>query len=111
MNNEPMHEVESVEYYEGFYSFRNQSLEVLMDEATFNSYMQAYLVLQGIETRKYSALVAYAADVSRQHFEAEQALHNPDYWLQICDPRIRIIRRDSTPQQAQAEEAEKISGA
>jgi hypothetical protein len=98
-----------VEYYEGFYSFRNEKLEVLMDEATFDKYMQAYLVSQEIETRTYSQLVEYAAKVSRQHFEAEQALHNPDYWAQVCDPHIRIIQRKNIYQPVQTDETNATS--
>jgi hypothetical protein len=43
-------------YYEGLYSFRNETVEVLMDEATFDKYMEAYLVRHGIETRTNKVL-------------------------------------------------------
>ncbi len=84
------------EYYEGFYSLRNERLEVLMDEATFDKYMQAYLVSHGIEARTELELVEYASSVGRQHYEVEKVLHNPDYWLRMCDPNIRIIQLKST---------------
>ena len=31
-------------YHEGFFSFHNGDVEVLMDEETFEEYMHAYLV-------------------------------------------------------------------
>ena len=111
MNNESLNdheEVEDVEYYEGFYVFRSPTLEVLMDEATFDRYWHAYLLRHGIETRSNCELMEYAAKVDKQHFEAEQVLFNPDYWREIVDPKIRIIRRDNnTHQQRQAEEADR----
>src|SRR6266571_7348466 len=98
MNNESLNdheEVEDVEYYEGFYVFRSPTLEVLMDEATFDRYWHAYLLRHGIETRSNCELMEYAAKVDKQHFEAEQVLFNPDYWREIVDPKIRIIQLKS----------------
>ena len=84
-------------YYEGFWSFRNQEIEVLMDEATFDSYLKAYLVSQGIDPRSSDELMEEAAKRDQQYFEAERVLFNPDYWRQINDPHIRIIRLQQTP--------------
>ena len=79
-------------YYEGFWSFRNEQVEVLMDEATFDTYMEAYLVSHGIDTRTSAELLEEATKIERQRHEAEKVLFDPDYWLQISDPRIRIIQ-------------------
>ena len=94
-------------YYEGFWSFRNQEIEVLMDEATFDEYLKAYLVSQGINPRSSDELLEEAAKRDRQYFEAEQALFNPDYWRQINDPHIRIIQLQKTPRSARADDADK----
>jgi hypothetical protein len=83
-------------YYEGFWSFRNEEVEVLMDEATFDTYLEAYLVSHGIDTRTSAELLAYVGNVGRQHYEAEQVLFDPDYWLQMADPNIRIIQLQSS---------------
>jgi alpha-L-arabinofuranosidase len=97
MSNESLNDFEyDVEYYEGFYSFRNEQVEVLMDEATFDRYWHAYLLRHGIETRSNCELMEYAAKVDKQHFEAEQVLFKPDYWREIVDPHIRIIQLKST---------------
>src|SRR5712691_7148812 len=110
MSNESLSDFEyDVEYYEGFYSFRNERVEVLMDEATFDRYWHAYLVRHGIETRSNDELMVYAAKVDKQHFEAEQVLHNPDYWREIVDPHIRIIQLKSTPNPIGAPEGQQTS--
>jgi hypothetical protein len=83
-------------YYEGFWSFRNEKVEVLMDEATFDTYMEAYLVSHGVDTRTSAELLAYAANVERQRHEVEKVLFDPDYWLQMADPNIRIIQLKSS---------------
>jgi hypothetical protein len=83
-------------YYEGFWSFRNEEVEVLMDEATFDAYLEAYLVSHGIDTRTSTELLANVATIGRQHYEAEQVLFDPDYWLQMADPNIRIIQLKKT---------------
>jgi hypothetical protein len=85
-------------YYEGFWSFRNEKIEVLMDEATFDTYLKAYLVSHGIDTRTSAELLEYASTVDKQHHEAETILFNPDFWLQITDPNIRIIQLQKTQQ-------------
>lgn len=96
-------------YYEGFWSFRNEQGEVLMDEATFETYLNAYLVSHGIDTRTYAELVEYASTIDRQRFEAETVLFNPDYWLQSTDPNIRIIQLQRTQQSLPTDEAESTS--
>jgi hypothetical protein len=83
-------------YYEGFWSFRNEEVEVLMDEATFDTYLEAYLVSHGVDTRTSAELLAYAANIERQHYEAEQVLFDPAYWLHMADPHIRIIQLQSS---------------
>lgn len=85
-------------YYEGFWSFRNEQVEVLMDEATFDTYLKAYLVSHGIDTRTSAELLEEATKIERQHHEAEKVLFDPDYWLQITDPRIRVIQLQKTRQ-------------
>ncbi len=80
-------------YYEGFWSFRNERVEVLMDEATFDAYLKAYLVSHGIDTRTSAELLEEATNREKQHHEAEKVLFDPDYWLQISDPHVRIIHR------------------
>jgi hypothetical protein len=79
-------------YYEGFWSFRNEQIEVLMDEATFDAYLKAYLVSHGIDTRTSAELLEEAAKRDKQYYEVERVLFNPDYWLKINDPNIRIIQ-------------------
>jgi len=96
-------------YYEGFWSFRNEKVEVLMDEATFDTYLEAYLVSHGIDTRTSAELLAYAANIERQHHEAEKVLFDPDYWLQITDPNIRIIQLQRTWQPVPTDEAGETS--
>jgi hypothetical protein len=86
--NEEMYET----YYEGFWSFRNQEIEVLMDEATFDAHLKAYLVSQGIDPKTSDELLKEAEKQERHYFEAERVLFNPDYWRQISDPHIRIIQ-------------------
>ena len=93
-------------YYEGFWSFRNEKVEVLMDEATFDTYLKAYLVDHGIDTRTNAELLEYASNRERQHYEAEKVLFDPDYWLQITDPNIRIIQLQSGKQAVPMDEAE-----
>lgn len=83
-------------YYEGFWSFRNEQVEVLMDEATFDTYLKAYLVSHGIDTRTSAELLEEATKIGRQHYEAEKVLFDPDYWLQITDPNIRIIQSQNS---------------
>jgi hypothetical protein len=83
-------------YYEGFWSFRNEKVEVLMDEATFDTYLKAYLVSHGIETRTSAELLEEATNREKQHHEAEKILFDPDYWLQMTDPNIRIIQLPRT---------------
>jgi hypothetical protein len=83
-------------YYEGFWSLRNEKIEVLMDEATFDTYMEAYLVSHGVDTRTSAELLEYAANIERQHHEAEKVLFDPDYWLHMTDPNIRIIELQSS---------------
>lgn len=85
-------------YYEGFWSFRNEQVEVLMGEATFDTYLEAYLVSHGIDTRTSAELLEEATKIERQHHEAEKVLFDPDYWLQITDPRIRVIQLQKTRQ-------------
>jgi len=100
--NEEMYET----YYEGFWSFRNQEIEVLMDEATFDVYLKAYLVSHGIDPRTSAELLEEAAKREQQHFQAERVLFDPDYWRQINDPRIRIIRLQKTPHSVRADEVD-----
>lgn len=83
-------------YYEGFWSFRNEQVEVLMDEATFDTYLKAYLVSHGIDTRTSAELLEEATKIERQHHEAEKVLFDPDYWLHIADPNIRVIQLQQT---------------
>jgi hypothetical protein len=96
-------------YYEGFWSFRNEQVEVLMDEATFDTYLNAYLVSHGIDTRTYAELLAYVSTVDEQQHKAEKVLFNPDYWLHITDPNIRIIQVQRTQQPALTDEADERS--
>jgi hypothetical protein len=95
------------DYYEGFYSFRNEMLEVLMDEETFDKYLEAALVRRGIDTRSEPELLTYVSQVLEQRREVEKVLQNPDYWIAIADPNVRVIRRDTTSSHRQAEEEEK----
>src|SRR5258708_7729402 len=94
---------EDVEYFQGFYIFHNDSIEVLMDEETYDKHWRAYMVRYGIETRTNAELVEYATQVESQHFAAEQVLFNPDYWRDIHDPKIRIIPLNKTYQPKQTE--------
>jgi hypothetical protein len=88
-----MSENPEFEYFEGFYIFSNQDVEVLMDETTFNEYLYAYFERHGIDPRSNAELLAYATQVEQQHFAAEQILHHPEYWFAFADPRIRILQR------------------
>lgn len=106
MNNDALNEGT---YYEGFWSFRNEKIEVLMDEATFDTYLEAYLVSHGIDTRTSAELLEYAANIERQHHEAEKVLFDPVYWLQMADQNIRIVQLMRTRQQVPMGEADKTS--
>jgi hypothetical protein len=90
-------------FYEGFWSFRNQEIEVLMDKASFDTCLKAYLMSQGIDPRSSDELLEEAAKRDQQYFEAERVLFNPDYWRQINDPHIRIIPLRQTPHPAEVD--------
>lgn len=82
-------------YDEGFFSFHNGDVEVLMDEETFEEYMHAYLVTHGMETRSEAELLKAVTKAQQQRKEGENILMKPDYWLTLAaDSRIRIIRRE-----------------
>ncbi|QBD79320.1 hypothetical protein EPA93_26360 [Ktedonosporobacter rubrisoli] len=82
------------EFYEGFWSFSNDEIEILMDEATFDKYFRAYLQEKGLETRTYLELLHYAEEVQQQHKAAEEILFDPSYWLPLAsDPSVRIVPR------------------
>ena len=74
-----------------------------MDEATFDTYLKAYLVSQGIDPKSSDELMEEAAKRDQQYFEAERVLFNPDYWLQINDPHIRVIQLQQTLHSTQAD--------
>lgn len=78
-------------YYEGFWSFRNEKVEVLMDEASFDTHLKAYLVSHGIDTRTQAELLEYAAQVNKQRHDAEAVLFNPEYWLEIPSRPMVIV--------------------
>jgi hypothetical protein len=86
-----MDEAPQFQYDEGFFSFRNDDVEVRIDEMTFDEYLHAYLVKHGIDTRTQEELLAYVSHVGKQHFEAEKVLHHADYWRSFSDPRIRLL--------------------
>ena len=81
------------EYDEGFFSFRNAEVEVLMDEATFDRYLQAYLESHGLDTRSTDELLVAITTIEQQHKEAETVLMSPNYWRGVTDPQIRVIPR------------------
>lgn len=92
-------------YYEGFWSFRNQEIEVLMDEATFDEYLEAHLVSQGIDPKSSDELLAEAEKQEQHYFKAEQVLFHADYWRHIRDPRIRIIQLQRMPHPTEVDSA------
>ena len=106
MSNDPRSDYTN---YEGFWSFRNEQVEVLMNEATFETYLNVYLVSHGIDTRTHAEILEYASTVDRQRYEAETVLFNPNYWLQSTDPNIRIIQVQRTQQSLPTDEAESTS--
>jgi hypothetical protein len=87
-------EAPDFQYFDGFFIFRNEQQEVLMDEMTFDEYMQSYLIEHGIETRSEEELLQYIATVVEQQRAAEKLLHRVDYWVARDDPRIRILKRE-----------------
>jgi hypothetical protein len=91
--------------YKGVLRLQNEQVEVLIDQETFDAYLHAYLVQQGMDTRSEEGNTARA---QQQREQAEQALMNPEYWLALPDPKIRIIQRSlSTPQRQWGAEAQK----
>jgi hypothetical protein len=106
MNNDATYDYE---YYEGFYLLRNEKREVFMDEATFDTYRHAYLVSHGMETRTQEELEQYATSVGQQQCEVEKLLYNPEYWIGIDDPNIRIIPLRSTCQPMPTDKTEATS--
>jgi hypothetical protein len=107
-NDKPVDDAEDIGYYEGFYYFRNETLEVLLDEETYKKYWHAYLVRCGIETRSDDELMDYVTMVEEQHAQARKVLYNPEYWREIRDRKVWVIpRRDILSQQTSVQEGER----
>jgi hypothetical protein len=107
-DDKPVDDAEDIGYYEGFYYFRNQTLEVLMDEETYEKYRHAYLVRHSIETRSDDELMDYVTMVEEQHAQARNVLFNPEYWREIRDRKVWVIpRRDILSEQAPAQVTER----
>jgi hypothetical protein len=86
-----MDEAPQFQYDEGYFCFRNDDVEVHIDEMTFDEYLYAYLEKHGIDTRTQEELLASVSHVGQQHFEAENVLHHADYWRSFSDSRIRLL--------------------
>jgi hypothetical protein len=107
-NDKPADDAEDIGYYEGFYYFRDETLEVLMDEETYEKYRHAYLLRHGIETRSGDELLDYVTMVQEQHTQARNVLFNPEYWREIRDRKVWVIpRRDILSEQTSLQEGER----
>lgn len=78
-------------YDASVYRLCTETVEVMMEEATFDRYQNAYFIQYGIDSRTHAEPLAYVAHIQQQHLQAEIALHHPDYWVQMTNLKSALF--------------------
>lgn len=83
--------------YDGrVWRLENESLFVMMDDATFQKHLNAYLESKGIPRLSYLELLEHINLVLDQRYQAVQHLQNPEYWRDCNDINVRIWQQTYT---------------